>query len=281
MHTSNLNTSTDTGPLIKVFAHGKGLVVFTLLFSIVMLALAGFVLYLSTILPTNGVGGSGGSNPVLLIYAASGFLVVLAAVLFGIHLWQKKLRGTQYEVYEQGIAAIDRAGRHYTPYAEIEDLYLFASGQTAFTGLITNLAYRRTERDPFHRVIASLKSFHEFQQLVRELHVRARVPIVLSALESGEAVTFRFVDTGQVWGKRMGGDFLNIKTQSITMTREWLEVEGRKLPLSSLASVDLNTWSEKVTLVDEHGKPMLSTIATGILSHDVFLATLEVLLHAK
>jgi hypothetical protein len=272
-----------TGQLISTFRHGKGFLVFMLLFAIVSLCLAGFVLYLGTILPvaSSGANTSRGSSPQLLIYSVSGLLVVISAVLFGLYSWQKKLRGTQYEVYEHGIVAVSGKQQQYTAFTEIEDLYLFSSGQTAFTGLITNLAYRRNESEPFHRVIESLKGFQDFQQLVRELHVRERLPVVMNKLESGAAVTFKFVPTGQVWRKRIAGDFLNVVTQTILVTREFLEVDGRKVPVSTLSSVDLNAWSEKVILKDEAGNQILSTVCTGIMSHDLFLTTLDVLLDAQ
>jgi hypothetical protein len=280
MQPSSKPAPSVTGELIKTFHHGKGFLLFTLLFAILMLGLAGFMVYLATLLPSGGANNHE-ADPKLLIYAAAGLLAIISAVLFGIHFWQKKLRGTHYEVYEHGIVAINAAGQNYTAFAEIEDLYLFGSGQTGFTGLITNLAYRRNEREPFHRVIESLKGFQDFQQIVRELHVRARLPIVVERLESGGAVSFRFVPTGQVWRKRLSGDFLNITTQTIILTREFLDVEGRKVPVSSLRSVDMNTWSEKVTIKDEAGSPILSTVCTGILSHDLFLTTLDVLLDAE
>jgi hypothetical protein len=272
-----------TGQLISTFRHGKGFLVFMLLFAVVLLCLAGFVLYLGTILPvaSSGANTSRGSSPQLLIYSVSGLLVVISAVLFGLYSWQKKLRGTQYEVYEHGIVAVSGKQQQYTAFTEIEDLYLFSSGQTAFTGLITNLAYRRNESEPFHRVIESLKGFQDFQQLVRELHVRERLPVVMNKLESGAAVTFKFVPTGQVWRKRIAGDFLNVVTQTILVTREFLEVDGRKVPVSTLSSVDLNAWSEKVILKDEAGNQILSTVCTGIMSHDLFLTTLDVLLDAQ
>ncbi|MNZ62990.1 hypothetical protein D3C78_811270 [compost metagenome] len=65
------------------------------------------------------------------------------------------------------------------------------------------------------------------------------------------------------------------------VTREFLEVDGRKVPVSALSSVDLNAWSEKVTLKDEAGNQILSTLCTGIMSHDLFLMTLDVLLDAE
>ncbi|PNB71690.1 hypothetical protein C1X64_23795 [Pseudomonas sp. GW456-E7] len=283
MQQSPTPASTVTGQLISTFRHGKGFLVFLLLLAIVLFCMAGFVLYLGTILPvaSSGANTSRGSNPQLLIYSVSGLLVVISAVLFALYPWQKKLRGTHYEVYEHGIVAVSGKQQQYTAFAEIEDLYLFSSGQTVFTGLITNLAYRRNETEPFHRVIESLKGFQEFQQLVRELHVRECLPVVMNKLESNGAVTFKYVPTGQVWRKRVSGDFLNVVTQTIIVTREFLEVDGRKVPVSTLASVNLNAWSEKVTLKDEAGNQVLSTVCTGIMSHDLFLTTLDVLLDAQ
>ncbi|WP_131107157.1 hypothetical protein [Pseudomonas sp. Sample_10] len=283
MQQSPTPASTVTGQLISTFRHGKGFLVFLLLLAIVLFCMAGFVLYLGTILPvaSSGANTSRGSSPQLLIYSVSGLLVVTSAVLFGLYPWQKKLRGTHYEVYEHGIVAVSGKQQQYTAFTEIEDLYLFSSGQTVLTGLITNLAYRRNESEPFHRVIESLKGFQEFQQLMRELHVRECLPVMMNKLESNGAVTFKYVPTGQVWRKRVSGDFLNVVTQTIIVTREFLEVDGRKVPVSALASVNLNAWSEKVTLKDEAGNQILSTVCTGIMSHDLFLTTLDVLLDAQ
>ena len=283
MQQSPKPASTVTGQLISTFRHGKGFLVFLLLLAIGLFCMAGFVLYLGTILPvaSSGANTSRGSSPQLLIYSVSGLLVVISAVFFGLYPWQKKLHGTHYEVYEHGIVAVSGKQQQYTAFADIEDLYLFSSGQTVFTGLITNLAYRRNESEPFHRVIETLKGFQEFQQLVRELHVRECLPVVTNKLESDGAVTFKYVPSGQVWRKRVSGDFLNVVTQPIVVTREFLEVEGRKVPVSTLASIDLNAWSEKVTLKDAAGNQMLSTLCTGIMSHDLFLTTLDVLLDAQ
>ncbi|WP_130904577.1 MULTISPECIES: hypothetical protein [unclassified Pseudomonas] len=279
MQQSSIPAPSVTGQLISTFRHAQGFPVFMLLFGIVMLCLAGFVLFLGTILPaaSSGANTSRGSSPQLLIYSVSGLLVVISAVLFGLYVWQKKLRGTHYEVYEHGIVALTGKQQQYTAFSEIEDLYLFASGQAAFTGLITNLAYRRSASEPFHRVIESLKGFQDFQQLVRELHVRERLPVVMNMLDSNAPVTFKYVPTGQVWRKRIAGDFLNVDTQTIVVARDFLKVEGRQVATSTLSSVDLNTWSEKVTLTDDTGSEMLSTVCTGIMSHDLFLTTLDVL----
>ena len=277
-----------TGELLASFRHGKGFPLFMLVLALVMLGMACFVLYLGTILPVDSSGpvsvnSSRGTNlnfssPQMLIYFTSALLAVIAAGLFGLYVWQKRLRQASYEVYEHGIACTVGSSKDFVPFAGIEDLYLFSSGQAAISGLITNLAYRRNASEPFHRVIESLKGFHDFQQLVRELHVRERLPAVLETVESGGVVTFNYLAGKAVWGKRLKGNFLDVTTQPILVTGEFLEVQGRKVPMASLRTLDLSDWSEKVVIRDEAGKEVLSTLCTGIMSHDLFLNTLGVIL---
>lgn len=291
MQTSPAQTPSATGELIASFRHGKGFLIFSLVFGVVLLGLAGFVLYLGTILPPGNEGPvslqtSRGmalnfSSPQTLIYATSALLAVLALGVFAAYVWHKKLRAPRYNVFEHGIERIINEQRDYTAFADIEDLYLFGSGQTVMTGMITNLAYRRNATEPFHRVIETLKGFYEFQQLVRELHVRARMPAVAATLEMGGAVTFNCISSGQVWGKRVSGNFLKITTSPIVVSCAFLDYQGRKVPMSSLRTVNLNAWTEKVVIKDENGNAVLSTIATGILSHDLFLNTLDAVFAAE
>ncbi|UOB23218.1 hypothetical protein MRY17_21270 [Pseudomonas orientalis] len=288
MQSSSTQTPSATGELIASFRHGKGFLIFSLIFGVVLLGLAVFVLYLGTILPAGSNGPVVGqtvrgmsfsfSSPQTVIYFTSALLAVLALGVFAGYAWHRKLRAPRYNVYEHGIERFINDQHDYTAFTDIEDLYLFGSGQTVMTGMITNLAYRRNASEPFHRVIETLKGFYEFQQLVRELHVRARMPAVIATLETGGAVTFNCISSGQVWGKRVSGNFLKITTSPIMVSRAFLDYQGRAVPMSSLRTVDLNAWTEKVVIKDESGKAVLSTIATGILSHDLFLNTLDAVL---
>ncbi|EIK97670.1 hypothetical protein PMM47T1_04139 [Pseudomonas sp. M47T1] len=283
-----MQTPAPTGKHIKTFKHGKALPLFTGLFGAVLLAFAIFVLYLPTahIITNTGpvsLQTSGGmtitfASQTTLLYATAALLAALAAVMLGLTLWQYTLRRASYDVHEHGITQVIGSQRDYTPFTEIQDLYLFSSGQTALTGLITNLAYRRDASEPFKRVTLQLKGFLAFVQWVRELYLRERLPVVLRTLEAGGAVTFNYISTGQVWGKRMGGNFLDIATQPISVTRDQLEVEGHTVSMVSLRGVDLNAWSEKVVIKGAVGKTVFAALATGIMSHDLMLATLSTLL---
>ncbi|MBD8596557.1 hypothetical protein [Pseudomonas sp. CFBP 8772] len=288
MQPNNSHTSSDIGELIATFRQGKAFLIFGLILAVVFLGLAAFVFYLSTIVPMghNGPVTLHTSRGMTLNFTGKhvvfsftiGLLVIIGLCLLATTAWQKKLRNTHYEVYGNGIVRITKDQRVYTAFAEIEDLYLFSSGQTVLTGLITNLAYRRNASEPFHRVIDTLKDFQAFQELVRALHVRARLPAVAEALEAGQSVTFNCISSKQVWGKRVTGNFLKVTTAPILLSRDFFEYQGNRMPVSSLRTVDLNAWTENVVIKDENGKPVLSTIATGILSHDLFLSTLDVVL---
>ena len=264
--------ATSTGKLLGTYGYGKALIVCLLLLGSIFIALAAFVGYLS-VASTAQFNG-----PKHIFPFTIGLLVVLGLIMFALVAWQKKLRTARYEVYEKGICQIIGSQRDYIPFSEMNDLYLFASGQTAFAGFTNNLAYRRDASEPFRRVNPHLKVLYAFMEQVRDQYLNERLPVVFTTLENGGAVQFNYLDTAQVWGKRIRGDFFNIATKPLTVTRESLEIDGRRVPLQSLRGVDLNQWTELVVIKDESGQTLLSTVGTGIISFDLFLNTLHNLL---
>jgi hypothetical protein len=279
------------GQLLQTFRYSRALPIALNVFGAVLLALAALVAYLQTVVPNDTSGpvtlhSSRGmdltfSSQAAVFHATCALLAVLGLCMFGLSRWQKTLRTASYDVHENGITQIVGQDRQYLPYTEIQDLYLFSSGQTVLSGLITNLAYRRNDSEPFIRVNEHLKGFQAFLQLVRERYLEARMPGALETLEAGGAVIFNYVGTGQVWRKRISGNFLKVTTQTIVVSRDALEVQGRRVPMGSLRSVDLNAWSENVVIRDEAGKTVLATAGTGIMSHDLFLTLLRVLLNSR
>lgn len=284
------NSSPTTGRLLGTYGYGKALVITLIILGIVCLGLAVFVGFLSTVLPTDVSGPisvetrRGGTlqfdGPQSFLIFTIGLLVVLALCMFGLAMWQKKLRNARYEVYEKGICQIIGAQRDYVPFSEMNDLYLFASGQTAVAGLHNNLAYRRNANEPFRRVNPHLKGLFAFIDLVRDLHLNERLPSALATLESGGAVRFNYIDSAQVWGKRMKGDFFELSTKPLTVTHDALDVDGRRIAMSSLRNIDLSAWTELVVIKDESGETVLSTVGNGIMSFDLFLNTLHSQLEA-
>ncbi|WP_256658696.1 hypothetical protein [Pseudomonas sp. LP_7_YM] len=58
-------------------------------------------------------------------------------------------------------------------------------------------------------------------------------------------------------------------------------MRGKQVAISTLITVDLNAWTERVIVRDESGMEVLNTICTGIMSHDLFLNTLAALFEAS
>ncbi|MBK5000644.1 hypothetical protein IAE37_002920 [Pseudomonas sp. S31] len=282
------NQAPATGALVGHYYYGKAAKIFVIILVATLLLLAGAILYFTTLLPANGSGPvafttSSGSTvrfdgQVSLLYFTSGLLAVLGLGVAALWAWHSRYRHSSYELFEKGIAYTTKGVRTYVPFTEIEDLYLFSSGQMVMTGMITNLAFRRNASEPFHRVIEPLKRFHEFVQLFRELYLDARQPAVLQTLQAGGSVTFKYIATGEVWRKRVSGNFLDAKTLPIVVTRDHLQVQGSQVSIASLRSMDTSTWSEKINLKDASGNTVLSTVATGIMNMDLFLNTLGLLM---
>ncbi|MDZ3995853.1 hypothetical protein [Pseudomonas sp. Teo4] len=266
---------TSTGKLLGTYGYGKALIISMITLGSIFLGLAAFVGYLgfASTLQFNG--------PKNIFYVTIALLAVLGLSMFALALWQKTLRKNRYEVYEKGICQVTGSDRDYVPFSEINDLYLFASGQTAAAGLINNLAYRRNDSEPFRRANAHLKGLYGFIEQVCGLHVNERLPAVLATLAQGGSVQFNYVNTAQVWGKRVSGNFTQVATKPIVLTRDTLEVDGRAVSLNSLRSIDLSNWTELVVIKDESGQTVLSTVGNGIMSFDLFLSTLYSLLEVR
>ncbi|MBA0327179.1 hypothetical protein A7X89_12610 [Stenotrophomonas maltophilia] len=258
--------SPPTGTLIKIYRYSQVFIYFLMASGVATLLLAAFLF------SVRSKASADGQSAILWAVA---LLVAIGCGFFAVVPWQRRLRAARHEVYERGLVQVIGSQRSYVAFAEMEDVYLFSSGQTVLTGLMSNLAYRRDSTDPFRWSNDSLKRFYEFQQLVRELHVRERLPVMIAALQAGETVTFNYVPTGEVWKKRVSGRFLEVSTRPITLSRDCLQVEGRTVPTSTLRDVDVGTWTQNVTLNDATGSTVFSTMGVGILSFDLFLETVS------
>jgi len=235
----------------------------------VLLALALLCIALAPV--TIWLGSRLDSDSPALRYLLGGLLATLGALLLGASTWQWRLLGSHFEVYDQGIAAIDGGQRRYLRFADLEDLYVFSPARAA--GQVTHLAWRTGTTQPWQLASAALKQFTQFQQLVRELHVRAQLPIVFASLQAGRGVAFRYLSDTQVRSHR--GPLLQQPPQVMTLSVASLEFQGRRISMRSLSRVDLGSWREHVLIKDASGKPVLSAPCTGIFSHDLFLHTLE------
>lgn len=251
-----------TGALLGEFHPHTRLPALLLMLAVLCIALAPVMIWLGSRLDSD--------SPALRYWLGS-VLAAAGALLLGASVWQRRLLGSHYEVYDQGITAIDAGQRHYLRFADLEDLYVF--GPASASGQVTHLAWRAGATQPWQLTSAALAQFTQFQQLVRELHVRAQLPKVFASLQAGRGVAFRYLSDAQVRSHR--GPLLQQPPQEMTLSVASLEFQGRRISMRSLSRVDLGSWREHVLIKDASGKPVLSTPCTGIFSHDLFLHTLE------
>ncbi len=257
--------SPQTGELIETFTYRKWPLVLLYALAGIFFLAAAFLLVLKNHVPVDGYR---------TIHMGVALVLVCGLAVLGLTIWQGTLRKARYEVYERGITEVVGRTRTYIAFAEMQDLYLFGTGKLGAAGVLTDVAYRLAPTAAFHWANQHLRRQMEFMQLVCQLHVRERLPVMITALRSDSVVTFNYVSSGQVWKKRILGNYLDVTTQPILLTRTHIEVGGRRIPVATLAKVDLNQWSERITIKDASGAVALSTIASGIFSLDLFLETL-------
>jgi hypothetical protein len=251
---------------------------------VIFLAVAAFVFYLSTTFSANTLNEMsaikfrnvrlGSYSAQTVLYATIGLLILLAVcILVMLWIFLKQRKG-HFELHENGVVRQIGGGRVYTPFGEIQDLYMFASGRTAYTGLINNFAYRTGSQKEWITANTGLRKFDDFLVRLRELHVAHRIPLLQQEIAAGHRVTFRYINTPQVYWKRFAGGFLRVKTRELSLSRKCLHVDDATWPYEQLQQIDVSAWTERMAIKDVSGNVVFSCNETGMLSADVFRALL-------
>ncbi|MNT20855.1 hypothetical protein D3C72_1561750 [compost metagenome] len=104
--------------------------------------------------------------------------------------------------------------------------------------------------------------FPVFMDGFRSRYVEQRLPVLEAMIANGTRAPFRYVKAGE---------FPGLETQELALSAEGLHIGGATWPYESLKRIDLNDWTETVTLQDESGKTVFSCLATRILSSDLLV----------
>ena len=167
-----------------------------------------------------------------------------------------------FELHEHGVVCRQGDVRIYTAFADIQDLFLFASGPDAGAGLINHFAYRTGSAQPWTLVPAEVGEFNKLMDAFRARYVAQRLPVLEEKIADGARVAFRYVQSG---------NFPDLQTQELALSAEGLHIGGATWPYESLKRIDLNQWTETISLQDENGKTVFSCLATDVLSSDLFV----------
>lgn len=282
---SHLNIP-HTSKALAVFFHSRTVPVLFAVFAAILAAISGFVLYLSTTLSQKTLSDTsamslrngtklGTHSNIHILYGAAAFLLLLALLVLVMRAVMLKRQKSRFELHEDGVIHESDGIRSYAAFADIQDLYLFAGGTTAMTGMVNNFAYRTGADQPWIWATGELKGFDDFMDEFRSRYVSHRMPVLKQKLADGERVNFHYISGGEVYKKRFFGDFLNFKTQELAISTESLHVDGARWPLASLKCMNLSNWTEKLTITDAAGSTVFSCIGTGILNFDLFVNILD------
>lgn len=270
---------------ISVYRYGRALLIFIGAVAAVFFAVAAFVFYLSSTFSPHTLNEKsvikvkninlGTHSAQTVLDGTIGLLIVSAICLLAMAWLLARQRKGHFELHPAGVVRQFGNERSYTPFDEIQDLYMFAGGRMAFSGLINNFAYRTGPQKEWVAANSGLKKFEEFMAAFRELHVVHRMPLLQHDIAAGHRVTFRYVDTAQIYWKRFAGGFLRVKTRELSLSNKGLHVGDDTWPYAQLQQIEESAWSERVMVKNVAGDVVFSCIAAGMLSADVFFALLD------
>ena len=167
-----------------------------------------------------------------------------------------------FELHEHGVVSRQGDARTYTAFADIQDLCLIASEPDAAAGLINHFAYRTDAAHGWTLVPAEVGEFNKLMDAFRSRYVAQRLPVLEQRIADGARVAFRYIRSGE---------FPDLETQELALSAEGLHIGGATWPYESLKRIDLNQWTETISLQDEDGKTVFACPAMRVLSSDLFV----------
>lgn len=166
-----------------------------------------------------------------------------------------------FELHEDGVVSQEGDTRIYTAFADIQDLCLATGQPNAAAGPVDSLAYRSRAQDAW-TIAAGVDEFATFMDAFRAHYVARRLPVLEALTAHGERASFRYIT---------GGAFPDLQTREVSLSAEGLHIDGATWPYESLQPIDLNDWTDTVTLHDDTGKTVFSCPVAHILSSDLFV----------
>lgn len=168
----------------------------------------------------------------------------------------------RFELHDKGVVCQQGDTRRYTAFADVLDLCLFPAEAGATAGPINQFAYRTKLAQDWTIVSGEVSNFAQFMDAFRSRYVAQRLPVLEALMADGQRVAFRYIKSGE---------FPGVQTQELALSAEGLHIDGATWPYESLQRIDLNDWTETITLQDDSGKTVFSCVATRILSSDLLV----------
>jgi len=166
-----------------------------------------------------------------------------------------------FELHEDGVVSQQGNARSYTAFADIQDLCLYTCEQDSAAAQVDSLAYRSSTENAW-TAASGVAEFPKFMDALRSQYVAHRLPVLEALMEQGARVTFRYI---------VDGKFPNLETRELSLSAQGLHIDGATWPYESLSPIDLNDWTDTVSLQDDNGKTVFSCPVTRLLSSDLFV----------
>jgi len=254
----------EVGPRIAVYGKGRSFLFAGGILAALLAAACGFALLLAhRALRGFGFGFSSDVGTLTSV----GYGVLTLGVIIALGFWWLALRQTRVVLRQNAITVSDQYGRRTDFYADIEDLCMFFWG---------GLGYRATPEDPWVLINARTTRYDDLSERLCALHVEQRGERLFATLTAGQNVSFRCVVDEVALSKGfVASRTMNHPTYDLVLTTEQLRVQGKAIPVRSIAEVKSDAWIERSAIVDDHGNLFHSVHPAAVMSFDVLCRLLQ------
>lgn len=215
----------------------------------------------------------------LLVFGTAGFLCLIGVILMVV--WRAIRPKTTLDLHLHGIVVRHSSPRKETfaPFMAMSDLYLYSTGRGLF-GPANALAFRRSPADAWVDVPDNRGDAFRLRGEIIEGQLRERGPLALRWLEAGHALTFHSVIDADRLAKHVLGGTLSAEASPLHLSRAGLEVDGQRIPIADIATLDEGGPNGSLRLLDARGHALWSVHTLSLLSADLFIVLMRTMIEA-
>ncbi len=210
-------------------------------------------------------------NQQFLMIVAAGCIV--AGLLF-LFIGKRSMAKDIFELYENGIKVIRKNKQEEALlFTDIGEVYRFVSGKQLLVP--NNLAFRKDDKDSWKVITPKISSSGQLIKAFLEKHLEQQAKEWTAQLESGKRLNFKYVSEADKWSKRIFAtgtkDFLNIPVKTLSLDKYTLHMEDNTYALNETNTIQVNNWTDNITITDKSGKKIFSIQYLSLFNADLFI----------
>ncbi|WP_459176702.1 DUF308 domain-containing protein [Ewingella americana] len=220
-----------------------------------------------------GRTGSGGLH---IITTSAIFSIGLGTLLFFIRHYIKPKQ--IYQLHENGISVInERDQKHrFVPFDTITEIYRYRTGKYS-RKILNTMVFREGKDKSWHKITPNITHSERLIEVIKNEQLMSRGPQSLTILANDGSVSFTYLAESKYKFQHIfSRNLLIINEKKLRLSARLITSDdGLCVQVEDIHYISGGCNSQRVRLLDAHGRILFSILYTSLFSADLFIALIE------